>query len=45
MPAIVWTKNDVKTEFSGGIFGGDETSELGQYRKNSFVKVGVTYTF
>jgi hypothetical protein len=45
MPAIVWTKNDVKTEFSGGIFGGDETSELGQYHKNGFIKVGVTYTF
>jgi hypothetical protein len=45
MPSIIWAKDDVKTELSGGIFGGEEDGELGQYYKNSFIKLGITYTF
>jgi hypothetical protein len=45
MPAIAWTKNDVSVELSGGIFGGEEDGELGQYRDNHFVKAVLTYSF
>ncbi|MHB9292863.1 hypothetical protein Holit_01974 [Hollandina sp. SP2] len=45
LPGLIWTKGDVATELSGGIFGGDEQGELGQYRKNSFIKALITYTF
>ena len=45
MPALIWTKDDVKVSCSGGIFGGEEDGQLGQYRGNNFVKLGVSYTF
>ncbi|MDR2607281.1 MAG: hypothetical protein LBC57_02725 [Treponema sp.] len=45
IPAIVWTRGDVEVELSGGIFGGDESGELGQYRHNNFVKLGLAYSF
>ena len=45
MPAIVWTRNDVSTELSGGFFGGDKKGELGQYRDNGFIRVILTYRF
>ncbi|MDR2051914.1 MAG: hypothetical protein LBP80_00725 [Treponema sp.] len=45
MPALIWTKGDVKIACSGGIFGGDEEGQLGQYRDNHFVKIGIAYTF
>jgi hypothetical protein len=45
MPAVAWTKNDVSVELSGGIFGGDKDSELGQYRENHFLKAAITYSF
>jgi hypothetical protein len=45
MPAVIWTQNDVSIELSGGIFGGDEDGELGQYRDNHFVKAVLTYSF
>jgi hypothetical protein len=45
LPALIWTKGDVEAELSGGIFGGDEQGELGQYRKNGFIKVVLTYSF
>ncbi|MDR2305461.1 MAG: hypothetical protein LBE10_12875 [Treponema sp.] len=45
IPAIVWNKGDVEVELSGGIFGGDESGELGQYRHNNFVKLGLAYSF
>jgi hypothetical protein len=35
----------LEAELSGGIFGGDEQGELGQYRRNGFVKVILTYSF
>jgi hypothetical protein len=45
MPFLIWTKNDVSVELSGGIFGGEKDSELGQYRDNHFVKAVMTYSF
>jgi hypothetical protein len=45
MPAIILTKDTVSVEFSGGIFGGDEDGQFGQYYKNNFVKVSLTYSF
>ena len=45
MPAIIWTKDAVQLEVSGGFFGGDEEGQLGQYHDNSFIKVGIKYSF
>jgi hypothetical protein len=45
MPGIVWTKNDVALEFSGGIFAGSDEGLFGQFQDNSFIKVGLKYTF
>ncbi|MDR1231310.1 MAG: hypothetical protein LBK61_07910 [Spirochaetaceae bacterium] len=44
-PSLVWTKDAVSIELSGGIFGGDKEGQFGQYRDNSFVKAALTYTF
>jgi hypothetical protein len=45
MPSLVWTRDAVSVELSGGIFGGGEDGPFGQYRDNSFVKAVLTYTF
>ena len=45
MPGIVYGSNAVSVELQGGIFGGEEDSELGQYRNNHFVKAILTYSF
>jgi hypothetical protein len=45
MPAIVWTKNDVALELSGGIFAGSDEGLFGQFHDNSFIRVGLKYTF
>lgn len=45
MPAIIWTRDAVQVEVSGGFFGGDEEGQLGQYHENSFIKVGIKYSF
>jgi hypothetical protein len=45
MPSVIWSRNDVSVELSGGIFGGEKDSELGQYRNNHFVKAVLTYLF
>jgi hypothetical protein len=45
MPAIIWTKDAVQLEVSGGFFGGDKEGQLGQYHDNSFIKVGIKYSF
>ncbi|GHU35272.1 hypothetical protein FACS1894172_16830 [Spirochaetia bacterium] len=45
MPAVTWTKDDVTVELSGGIFVGDTGGLFGQFHDNSFVKVGLNYTF
>jgi hypothetical protein len=45
MPALAWTKNDVTIELSGGFFAGDDEGLFGQFRDNSFIRVGLKYTF
>jgi hypothetical protein len=45
MPAIIWTRDTVSVEFSGGIFGGNEDGQFGQYKDNCFVKAALTYSF
>jgi hypothetical protein len=45
MPSLVWTKDTVSVQLSGGIFGGDEDGQFGQYRDNGFVKAALTYSF
>ncbi|MDR0709137.1 MAG: hypothetical protein LBF77_03615, partial [Spirochaetaceae bacterium] len=44
IPGVYWTIQDIQLEFSAGIFGGDESGQLGQYRPNSFVKCGIAYS-
>jgi hypothetical protein len=45
IPGIVWTIGDFSTELSAGIFAGDKSGELGQYWENSFIKLGLKYSF
>jgi hypothetical protein len=45
MPSLVWTKDDVAVELSGGIFAGSDEGLFGQFHDNSFVKAGMKYTF
>ncbi|MDR2101963.1 MAG: hypothetical protein LBP43_05280 [Treponema sp.] len=45
IPALIWTREDVGVELSGGFFGGDKKGELGQYRDNGFIKVLLSYSF
>jgi hypothetical protein len=45
IPALLWTRDELGAELSGGIFLGDTRGELGQYRNNSFLRAALTYTF
>jgi hypothetical protein len=45
MPSLIWTKDDVAVELSGGIFAGSDEGMFGQFHDNSFVKAAVKYTF
>jgi hypothetical protein len=45
LPALIWTKGDLTLKVSGGILGGSRKGELGQYRDNGFVKIGLSYSF
>jgi hypothetical protein len=45
MPALIWTRDTVSVELSGGIFGGNKDGQFGQYKDNSFVKAALTYSF
>jgi len=45
MPALIWTKDALRTALSGGIFAGNKEGQLGQYADNNFVKVSLTYSF
>ncbi|MDR0323201.1 MAG: hypothetical protein LBI12_01980 [Treponema sp.] len=45
IPAVFLTSGDLIYELSAGIFAGNKESELGQYRGNSFLKLGLSYTF
>jgi hypothetical protein len=45
VPSLVWTKIDVALELSAGIFAGSDEGLFGQFHDNTFVKVGLTYSF
>jgi len=45
LPALIWTKEDLRVALSGGFFVGDEEGQLGQYKDNNFIKVSLTYMF
>jgi hypothetical protein len=45
IPAIVWTTGGLTSELSAGIFAGKEDGELGQYWENTFIRVGLKYSF
>ena len=45
MPAVIFSRNDVRAEIAAGFFGGSKKGELGQYRDNSFLKLLLTYKF
>ncbi|MHB9291960.1 hypothetical protein Holit_01048 [Hollandina sp. SP2] len=45
MPSLVLTKNDMTVDLSTGIFAGSDEGQFGQFHDNSFVKVGIKYTF
>jgi hypothetical protein len=45
MPALIWTKDDLRFALSGGFFGGDSKGQLGQYKDNHFLKISLGYTF
>lgn len=45
MPTFVWTKGDLVTELTAGIFGGAKDGELGQYADNTYLKASLTYKF
>jgi hypothetical protein len=45
MPALTWTKDDLEVYLAGGIFAGEEAGYFGQFSDNSYIKVGMTYTF
>jgi len=45
IPALEWNIRDLTAELSAGIFSGKESGELGQYWENSFVKLGIKYSF
>jgi hypothetical protein len=45
IPSIVWSVSNLSAELSAGIFAGKDTGELGQYWENSFLRLGLKYTF
>jgi hypothetical protein len=45
IPSLVWTKDALSLELSGGVFGGKRDGQFGQYRDNRFVKTMLKYTF
>ena len=45
IPSIIYTAGNMSTELSAGIFAGNTDGELGQYWENSFIKLGVRFSF
>jgi len=45
IPALIWTKDDLRVALSGGFFLGKTEGQLGQYKDNNFLKVSVAYLF
>ncbi|MCL2266716.1 MAG: hypothetical protein FWC17_02975 [Treponema sp.] len=45
IPALIWTRDELRAAFSGGFFIGERDGQLGQYKYNNFLKLSVTYIF
>jgi hypothetical protein len=45
IPAVVYTMGGLTAELASGIFAGKEDGELGQYWENTFIRVGLKYSF
>lgn len=45
IPAVVWAVGGLATELSAGIFAGKDNGDLGHYWKNTFLKLGIKYSF
>ena len=45
IPALIWTKDDLRVALSGGFFIGNKDGQLGQYKDNKFLKISVAYFF
>jgi hypothetical protein len=45
IPSVVWVLDDTRIELSSGIFTGDKESEMGQYYRNSYIKLKMSYSF
>jgi len=45
IPAIVWINGNLTAEVSTGFFTGSEDGELGQYWRNNYLKLCLTYSF
>ena len=45
IPGLAWSVGDLTVDLSAGVFAGEKSGDLGQYWENSFVKVGVKYSF
>ena len=45
IPALTWTEDTLSYDIKAGIFVGKEEGLFGQFRDNSFLNMGVTYTF
>jgi len=45
IPALIWTRDELRVALSAGIFAGDSEGQLGQYKDNNFIKVSCKYTF
>ena len=45
IPALIWTRDDLRLALSGGFFLGNSDGQLGQYNNNNFLKISIAYTF
>jgi hypothetical protein len=45
IPSVTWAIKDVRAELCAGIFTGKENGDLSQYWGNTFVKIGLKYSF
>ncbi|MDR0411207.1 MAG: hypothetical protein LBH75_04450 [Treponema sp.] len=45
VPSLIWTRENLAIGLYSGVFLGNSEGELGQYHKNSFARMTMTYTF
>ncbi|MCL2230871.1 MAG: hypothetical protein FWC01_07215 [Treponema sp.] len=45
IPALIWTRDELRLALSGGFFLGNSEGQIGQYSGNNFLKISVTYVF